>query len=252
MPAIATALLTPSAIGRAQTELTSVVVAEGDSLTYGFDESASGRRPPVNGSSLGRSVSPYPDQLQKLLGPSVRVVQRGYPGDRSVDALARWRPMVGAAVAIIMFGTNDAFNYGNRAGGTRSPARFADSLRRIVVSWQERGTKVIVVAPPVLESKLYDAKLEPYRDKARVVASETGSSFVRLKRPGQSIWVDTVHLSPAGNGIMAAELAPVVRCLIRLRQRHAAPGDRGRRLTKAAPTSCKQQPLEQADRLWPD
>jgi len=68
----------------------SVIAAEGDSITYGQDTSATGGQPPINDGVLGRSISPFPETLAAQLGRCA-VVNRGYPGDRSVEGLVRWQ-----------------------------------------------------------------------------------------------------------------------------------------------------------------
>ena len=55
------------------------IAFEGDSLTYGFDNTATGMEPGMNGSELLRSKAPFPELLQKYSKGAVTVENRGFP-----------------------------------------------------------------------------------------------------------------------------------------------------------------------------
>ena len=82
-------------------EGTTVIVAIGDSLTYGQGSSGGG----------------YPAILQNMLlsaGYSVLVLNEGVPGERTYSTHARWlQEIANADIALIMIGTNDVINPGS-------------------------------------------------------------------------------------------------------------------------------------------
>ena len=193
-----------------------VIVAEGDSLTYGQDSSDAGQKlsEPFNGSMNPRSISPYPETLQKLLKDQVTVVNHGYPGDRTTEGLARWKNAAPAALTLIMFGTNDCWNFGGYPSGKLNPVEFRNALKELVERRQQNGSQVILLTPPPIYDSSYDRGLLPYRVAVKDVARETGSIVEDTGKDLHSveqIWTDGVHLSPEANQKIAAAIAEHIR-----------------------------------------
>ncbi len=124
------------------------VAFEGDSLIYGQDETQTGRRPPINGAAQGRSASPTPEHFDELLGYRLQVENRGFPGDRTIDGLRRWRAAKKAALVVIMYWTNDAMNFAGHPDGAIGLERYARALQELVLRRQKEGAAVVLMTPP--------------------------------------------------------------------------------------------------------
>lgn len=186
-----------------------VVVAEGDSLTYGYDTTTAGSQPPINQASQTRSPTPYPETLGRLLGQSFEVVNHGFPGDRTREGLSRWSAPSGADIAILMYGTNDCLNYGGYPDGPLPLVQFRRNLQQMIARRRQEGARVVLVQPPALQDQGAEARLRPCR---RALDDVGRATRTRVVAPPRTVgWTDGVHLSPASYRAIAALLAPVVR-----------------------------------------
>ncbi len=191
-----------------------VIVAEGDSLTYGQDTTPTGTGRPINGASQRRSATPYPESLQRLLGSAVTVINEGYPGDRSAEGITRWSGAPKPALTVIMYGTNDAMNFGQHASGSVSLAQFELNLAALVDRARRRGGRVILLTPPPIGSPPADATVEPYRAAVRRLASEMGLTLIDTGRAITTVkapWTDSVHLKAAAYLAIARAVAADIR-----------------------------------------
>lgn len=193
-----------------------MIVAEGDSLTYGQDISSGGWAGPINGAGFRRSISPYPETLETDLDHQVHVENRGYPGDRSIDGLARWQGRPSGDLVILLYGTNDCANFGHLPGGPLSVEAYRRNLRALIARHERAGAKVLLVTPPPLADPNLDRRLGSYRNAMRQVARETGTPLVEGPEALREIphpWTDGVHLSPEGYRALARQIA--ARILVR-------------------------------------
>lgn len=212
---LALALAWPAAHAAAATNRGRVrILAQGDSLTYGQDTTSPRGSPAINDGYQRRSVRPYPEYLGRLLGAGYTVVNHGYPGDRTVEGLARWAPDLDADVAILMYGTNDALNYGGHPEGTVPLELYRANLEKLIVRQASGGTRIIVIAPPPVADPTQDQRLLPYRRVAAQVARARKAMLVSVPR-SDDLWVDGVHFSPAGNARLAVRLVALIPTLIR-------------------------------------
>lgn len=192
------------------------IVAQGDSLTYGQDTGPTGQRDPINDAPERRSASPYPETLEADLGHEVRVENRGYPGDRTVDGLARWAGRPSGDLVILLYGTNDCANFGHRPGGPISLDAYRQNLRALIARNKGAGTKILLVTPPSLANLDLDRRLEFYRAAMRQVARETETPVVDGPEALKDVphpWIEGVHLSPEGYQALARHIA--ARILVR-------------------------------------
>jgi lysophospholipase L1-like esterase len=124
-----------------------VVLAFGDSLTYGTGASAS---------------ESYPAQLEQLIGR--RVVRAGVPGEVSAQALARLPGMLdehSPRLLLLCIGGNDFLR---RLGGRQA----ADNVRAMVKLARSRGVEVLLIGTPepgfsVTPPAFYAAIAEEFR-----------------------------------------------------------------------------------------
>jgi lysophospholipase L1-like esterase len=183
-----------------------VLVFEGDSITYGQDESPSGSGEPINGAPQSRSTTPFPEYLGKLLGDGVTIINHGFPGDRTSEGLRRWEHPGRGDVYFIMYGGNDAGNFGHLPGGPLSVAQYAQNLQAIAARRLKEGAKVALLLPvPAMDSR-FDAVLEPYRDATREVARRLALPVLDTPSVLRSVperWVDGLHLSAQSNRAIA-------------------------------------------------
>ena len=193
----------------------SIIVVEGDSLTYGYDASLSGITNSINGSTQPRSRSPYPETLGSLVSACASVVNHGFPGDRSVDGLVRWQDSTPSDVAILMYGTNDALNFGQSPTGRVNLETFRAVLSLLVTRRRNQGAKSIIMAPPPIKNSVSDKLLAPFRASAQQVAVREGVKFIDTTALLTGVvepWTDGVHLSALANLRIAESLAAIVSC----------------------------------------
>lgn len=191
-----TGLLLPAILQGASIHKRPMIIAEGDSLTYGQDTRSPLRSAPINRASQPRSSTPYPEVLQAALGRCAVVENRGFPGDQSVDGLMRWKPKPSSFV-IIQYGTNDALDYGGH-GKRVNLASFHSALVLIARQYQNLGSSVIFISPPPVADLIKNASLRPYRNEVRKVATELQVGYI--DGPGSigsesPLWTDGVHLT---------------------------------------------------------
>ena len=194
-----------------------VISAEGDSLTYGQDTASAERSPGINGAPQTRSVTPYPETLAQLLG--VRVINRGFPGDQTVQGLKRWDDVVRPDLAILMYGTNDWGNFGGYKEGPVKLEMYKTNLATLIKRRLEQGARVIVLSPPPIDAKRVGANgkaLAPISDyvaASREVAAKLGVLWVDLQDvPGtvETPYTDGLHFTPALNRALAAQVAKLI------------------------------------------
>lgn len=161
-----------------------VVLAFGDSLTYG------------TGASREES---YPAVLERLLGR--RVVNAGVPGELSSEGVDRlpgllkeYRP----ELVILIHGGNDFLR-------RRDPEQVKDHLRQMVELARESGADVILVGVPRLGLLLSAAPLyEEVSEEFHVLYEEDLLSDILAERTLKS---DAIHPNAVGYALMAETLA---------------------------------------------
>ena len=184
------------------------MVAQGDSLTYGQDMDGP-RRQGINGSTVPRSGTPYPEALQARLGP-VRMLNEGFPGDRSIDGLARWSRAPASDLTVLMYGTNDALSQ----GGAVPPAQYRQALERLIARRRGAASAVVVVLPPPTDRLLANLRLAAYR-RAALQAAREGHAYALDPAPAlrrvDHPFADPVHLTPQGYAAIGALVAAHLR-----------------------------------------
>lgn len=189
------------------------IAFEGDSLTYGQDTSPDGPKlPAINGAAQSRSSTPFPEEVAKLL-PGAAVENRGFPGDRTTEALERWANVTPSDIAVIMYGTNDAANFGGYPSGPVSVADFQRNLSALVERRQKQGATPILMTPPPVQDPAIDARIQEYRDAVSAVARSTGVKAIdsaALIRDAQPQFSDGLHLSQAANQAVARAMAALL------------------------------------------
>lgn len=185
---------------RKQTLGNSITIAcYGDSITYGQDTTASGGQPAINGATQTRSLTPYPETLQQAINlfRSCTVINRGFPGDNSARALTRWANASATDVAIIMYGHNDANNYGNL--GVVELPEFRQNICALVDREIAKGAAVILMSPPPVKDAAQNLRIRPYAAELKAIAQNYGIPWVDgAEQCGwiTPLWNDGVHLSP--------------------------------------------------------
>jgi len=181
-----------------------VVTFEGDSITYGQDESSSGVPTQINGASQTRSRSPFPETFETALNGRVRIVNRGFPGDRLRDKAGD--------LNFIQFGGNDALNNGHMPGGIVSVSVFEQELSRYVQSARFSGSRVVLLNEPPFVGDL-NIKVEPYREAVRRVGSKLNLKVIETTaflRSDPSPWTDGVHLKASNYLAIGEGLAALI------------------------------------------
>ncbi len=191
----------------------------GDSIFYGQDTVSAGLLPPANEASQTRSPNPMPETLSNALffsDISANVINRSFPGDNTRLGISRWAAAGSTDVAFIMYGHNDANNYG--AAGVVPVDEYRRNLGFIIERELAKGAAVVVFGPPPVFARNEDKVLRGYVSAACRVAEQYGLPFIDLGKQLASIydpdvnptglmWTDGVHLSPAAYVECGAHLA---------------------------------------------
>lgn len=188
------------------------IAFEGDSLTYGFDRTSSGTRPPINGSNFLRNTAPFPESVGRLV-KGTEVWNRGYPGDRTTEGLERWKNEGTPALTVVMYGTNDYANYGGYKDGKLRPEDFMVNLSRILDRRLSAGGQVLLLTPPPIQDVAVDRGLDEYREIVRSVGTRRGVQTLDTPPLLKTItdkWTDGVHLSTSSNNLIAAGIASLI------------------------------------------
>jgi len=172
-----------------------VVLAFGDSITFG------------TGAAPGES---YPAVLEGLIGR--RVVNAGVPGETTAQGRARLAAVLDEqrpALLLLCLGGNDFLQH-------QEESRTDDNLRAMVALAQERGVAVVLIAVPRLGFGLEVPKL---------YGMIAGDSAIPLERKALkkilssgSLKSDPIHPNAAGYRILAESVARLLRAAGALRE----------------------------------
>lgn len=165
-----------------------VLLAFGDSLTYG------------TGAAPGES---YPAVLAGLIGR--RVINAGVPGEMTADGLARlpetldrYRP----ALLILCHGGNDFLS-------KLDERQTADNIRGMVRMARERGVEVVLIGVP--QPGLLPAPPKFYRRVAREFGSPYEGDILKKILSSGSLKSDYIHPNARGYRKMAEALATLLQ-----------------------------------------
>jgi acyl-CoA thioesterase-1 len=165
-----------------------VVLAFGDSITYG------------TGAPPGES---YPVVLARLIGRTV--VNAGIPGELSAQGLQRlpaalssYRP----ALLLLCLGGNDFLH-------NLDDRQTADNVKAMVLLAKERGVETVLIGVP--KPALLPATPSFYRDIARELAVPYDGEVLKKILTNNSLKADYIHPNPEGYKV----LAETVRALLK-------------------------------------
>jgi len=161
-----------------------VVLAFGDSITFG------------TGAAPGES---YPAVLEGLIGR--RVVNAGVPGETTAQGRARLAAVLDEqrpALLLLCLGGNDFLQH-------QDESRTDDNLRTMVALAQERGVAVVLIAVPRLGFGLEVPKL--YERIARDSAIPLERKALKKILSTGSLKSDPIHPNAAGYRILAESVA---------------------------------------------
>lgn len=186
----------------------------GDSLTYGQDEKSERRLPPINGASQTRSMSPYPETLLATFvaaGFDAVIVRNcGYPGDNAAAGLKRWDNEFACDLAYLMYGSNDANNYGLL--GFATVEEFEANLRAMIAQLVGLQVATVLVLPPPTAFDDQNDRLQPFLAAARALAANYklvlfDAAEILGTMTVEERYLDGVHLSPAAAARLGEHLA---------------------------------------------
>ncbi|WP_333701183.1 SGNH/GDSL hydrolase family protein [Sphingobium yanoikuyae] len=171
---------------------------EGTSISYSQDTVSAATTAPINGATQTRSILPLETQLAEALqaaGCNPVIVNRGFPGDTTIEGLTRWAGATAPDFAWIEYGPNDANNYANHAHGPLTVAAYAANLEALIVRRILGGAGVGVILPGHIRAQADDRKLQPYRAAAQALAAKYSCRLFDLAECLQTL------LSPTTDGI---------------------------------------------------
>lgn len=176
----------------------------------------------------------YPEELGRLLGAGIEVVNAGVGGNTSTAGLKRLQRDVierKPGLVVVLFGTNDS-----RLDAPKvhvPPERFVRQLTEIIERCEAIGARVVLCTIPPIAPEPYFTRhprepfdaagglptvLENYRSAVRRLAAARGLALVDLggrlaEHPG---WLsaDGVHPAPEGKKSIARLVADVVAPLV--------------------------------------
>ena len=165
-----------------------VVLAFGDSLTFG------------TGAGTGES---YPEVLSGLIGRTV--VNAGVPGEVSTDGLLRLPALLDReqpALLLLCHGGNDQLQ-------RLDPARLADNLRAMIRLARDRGIAVVLIAVPAPGLTL--APLPLYAEIAAEFDLPVDRETVADILGDRALKSDYIHPNAAGYRRLALAVADLLR-----------------------------------------
>ncbi|CAB4324959.1 SGNH/GDSL hydrolase family protein [Brucella sp. 191011898] len=172
----------------------------GDSLTYGYDTTATGTLPPINGSDATRSSNPYPDMLalslQHIFG-SVTVRNYGYPGDRAKRGYEKWEGNLEPAdVWFICYGTNETVDI----DGFDTVKDFRHSMLQWIDYARSQDAVPVILLAPGLRTSPQALNVRSFKQAAAEAAADAGVMCIDIEQQIRHIperWTDGAHLTPA-------------------------------------------------------
>ncbi|WIJ27008.1 SGNH/GDSL hydrolase family protein [Devosia sp. RR2S18] len=208
-----------------------VVLAFGDSLTWGADAETGGRH---------SYEDRWPSVLEQQLAGEARVIAEGLSGrTTSFDDHAsladlngvRALPMLLAThtpidIVAIMLGTNDLKPHlcGTATGAAFGMRRLAEIVATYPFGPGVQRPKVLLIAPPIItepaEAKILDCFAGAASESQRLaqlfqeVASAAALAFVDAGTVARSSPVDGVHLDADNTRAIGLALAPIVRGML--------------------------------------
>ncbi|MDB4901258.1 MAG: hypothetical protein JWQ63_539 [Mucilaginibacter sp.] len=178
------------------------IACEGTSLTYGEDIKDSDTISSAGGfaGAITRAKYQYPSSmLQALENYKATISVRSFPGDRTTEAIERWKDSTSADVCIIEYGTNDAYNFSGYASGIIPVNTYKRQLKFLAQRRIDQGAWVILCIPPYLKS--YNKQINPYRLAASSVAHELSLNVFDIEASIKQLPVpysDEVHFNSTG------------------------------------------------------
>jgi lysophospholipase L1-like esterase len=178
------------------------IACEGTSLTYGEDIKGSDTisLAGVLAGSTTRAKYQYPSSmLQALDNKKITISLRGFPGDRTSEAIERWKDSTSSDVCIIEYGTNDAYNFSGYASGIIPVNIYKQQLKLLAQRRIDQGAWVILCIPPYLKSD--NKRINPYRIAASSVAHELSLDVFDIEASIRQLpapYSDEVHFNSTG------------------------------------------------------
>jgi acyl-CoA thioesterase-1 len=166
----------------------SLIVAFGDSITYG------------TGAAAGES---YPAQLERITGR--RVVNAGVPGEITAEGLARFAGVLASekpALVIICHGGNDILRH-------LDLRQSAENLRSMIRQAKEGGAAVMMVAVPALGLSLTPPPF--YAEIAKEAAIPIEQKALGKILGKGSLKSDYIHPNAAGYRKLAESIAELLK-----------------------------------------
>lgn len=173
-------------------------------------------------------------ETMKRRGSATEIIGAGIGGNKVEQLQARIDADVIAkkpTMVVVYIGINDVWHWTIGIPGAKGSTReqFESGLRAVIAKIQSAGATVVLCTPSVIGEKKAganpeDAMLEEYSAISRRVARETGSILCDLRKafvehiaknnPNDVdqgvLTTDRVHLNPAGNAFVAAEILRVL------------------------------------------
>ncbi len=165
-----------------------VILAFGDSLTFGTGAEA---------------AESYPAVLEKMIGR--RVINYGIPGEVTAEGLSRLPEILEQekpALMILCHGGNDQLRHLN-------PEQTADNIRKIIQLARERNVAVVLIAVPAPGLTLSPPSL--YRKIAKKMSVPVEENILSDVLAKNSLKSDLIHPNAAGYRLMAESIAALLR-----------------------------------------
>lgn len=189
----------------------------GDSITYGFDNTATGTGPPINGETATRTPTPFPETFASSLGgvfPGlVTVLNKGISGNTMGQILTRLTADVTVYdVTFVMAGINDSIG---GAGVATTVEVYRVNLAKCIDLIISRASVPVVLLPTPVRGFQNTALVMSCAAAAKQVADSYGVLAVDTAVQLESCedfdrWLlDGTHLSPQGNEELGWHLAGI-------------------------------------------
>lgn len=184
----------------------------GDSLTYGFDTTATGTLAGINGSAFTRNPNNYPDLFQQILNDigiqgagTVTINNKGFPGDTTAQFFTRWSSGFGSAdLVFFQYAKNDA-----KTDSGLTVSDYTDNFYKILSQCSAQGVAAVLVQTTRSRNDVGPGNQLRWKRESQLnralneIAEKTGVPIIKLSEELQSFQdvlplTDNTHLSSTG------------------------------------------------------
>lgn len=148
------------------------IVCLGDSITYGYDNTSKMR-------NFTQVETPYPEALNRLLGPNYKVINSGNTGWQARQTINHLDSLVfkyEPNIVILMLGINDA--RGSRMGLPVTKNSYYNSMKKIITRLQDADIKVYLLTP----TPVFNYRVKAFNNVCKNLAHDLNLDYIDMHK----------------------------------------------------------------------